>query len=74
MLLKKRKKAIHGLNTTQQHFDELCTPISEETRNRWLDEETTALAESDNYQIYDVDIEKGLCSIISISVVNNPCQ
>jgi hypothetical protein len=74
MLLKKKKKAIHGLNTTQENFDELSTAISEDTQNRWLRQEADALVDTDGFQIYDVDIEKGLSLITFILTVNNRCQ
>jgi hypothetical protein len=67
MLLKKRKNAIHGLNITQENFDELCDTIQEDVQRRWLQQETAALQEENSFKIYDVDIEKGLSPIASIS-------
>jgi hypothetical protein len=66
MLLNKQKKAVHGLDTTQENLDALSSTISEETRNRWLAEEAASIQGEKGFQIYDVDVEKGLFPIIFV--------
>lgn len=61
MLLKKWKKAVHGLRVTKENFDDLSEMLPQETCTRWSQEEKEALMQGDGFSIYDVDIEKGVC-------------
>jgi hypothetical protein len=59
MLMMKSKKAVHGLHLTTENFNELSSTISQDTRVRWLQQETEALEKEDGFQIFNIDITKG---------------